>query len=389
MPLRHDSIQATTTTRSTYFSPESARALYGTPTHPRRWHRFTSEETPAGSVIGLELLQTDSPDAPQADLAIAHLRIRHPGPLDVVRAIAGRRDSPPLAPDLTGLFSGHGSLPPAGRPFTITFMTSTGRQPPRPPRAGGVRGWTPVNQWLWALASRSSTTDFPPDPDYTDRLLSAVVVLSADWRGMVTRDGAAFVGTRRDHGATDPFYGYAQLYSHTIYLDALLLGMIQKMMVDSMIDDAARAFEAHDLPGHLAALESRAARFRSVYWLRNAGAHGPANDILTSYQAQHHLADRFDAVLAEISDLNRIVQAQEAQQVSAALGVITVLGLPLGIAFGVLQFLGTHSMWALAAGILAATATTGGLLLTSFGRLLSRTLLRRQPHHRSRHRPTR
>ncbi|WP_133150695.1 hypothetical protein [Frankia canadensis] len=199
-------------------------------------------------------------------------------------------------------------------------------------------------------------------------------MLSADWRGLVTRDGAAFLGLRPDQGDSDPFFGFAQLYTHTTYLDAIVIGIVQSSSIVEMIDEAARAFEADDLPRHLSRLEERAARFRTIYWLRDASVHGPANDILTAYQEQHHLSAKFDAVLTEIVDLNRIAQAQEGQYVSAALGVLTVVGLPFGAAFAVLQVLGADSPWSLLIAMAAALAGSGALLLTRFGRLLMRSM---------------
>ncbi|SQD95029.1 conserved membrane hypothetical protein [Parafrankia sp. Ea1.12] len=255
-------------------------------------------------------------------------------------------------------------------------MTHFGANLPPPADAASVSSWTSTDLWLWHLASRTTRTDFPPDPDHANELLSGKVILSADWRGLITRDGAAFVSLRPDQGEEDLFFGFAQLYTHTAYLDALIIGMIQNANITRMIDEASRAFDTKDLPRHLAGLEKRAAYFRNIYWLRDASTHGPANDILTAYQVQHHLPEKFDAVLNEIADLNRIVQTQESQRVNAALGIITVLGLPFGIAFAVLQSLGTDSPRDLLIGTLAALAGTGALLLTSFGRLLLRTLRR-------------
>jgi hypothetical protein len=245
---------------------------------------------------------------------------------------------------------------------------------PSPADAVRIDTWSTADTWLWQLASRTGHADYPPDPDHADRLLEGRVVLSADWRGLVARDGAAFLGLRPDRGADDPFYGFAQLYAHTTYLDAIVVGMIQNDSITKMIDEAARAFEADDLPRHLARLEERAARFRNIYWLRDASAHGPANDILTAYQAQHRLPEKFETVLAEIVDLNRIVQTQEGQQVSAALGVLTVVGLPFGAAFATLQVLGVNSPVALAVAMAAALLGSGVLLLTRLGRLLMRSL---------------
>lgn len=327
-------------------------------------------------MFGAELLTPDSAGPPDIAFAIFHVGTSQGKLPALLRGIAGRRGSPLQAPDLAAGLRPYATLTPSTRPYTAAFLTSTSRQLPRPPGTRHVRSWSRAEQWLWLLASRTSPADYPPDPDHASQLLSGTVSLSADWRALVTRDGAAFVGLRRDHGEPDAFLGYAQLYTHTIYLDALLLGMIQRSYIETMIDDAARAFEAHDLPRHLNNLEERAAWFHSIYWLRNASAHGPANDILTAYQSQHHLPDRFDTVLGEIADLSRIVQTQEGQRVGAALGIITVIGLPLGTAFGVLQALGTNSPWYLLIGLLAALAVTGGLLLTRLGRLLVRDVRR-------------
>lgn len=91
----------------------------------------------------------------------------------------------------------------------------------------------------------------------------------------------------------DPFLGYAQLYAHTTYLDALLLGMIHRESVEQLIDASAIAFDAPDLSRHLQRLERRVSRFRSIYWLRDASRHGAANDLLNAYQAQHSLPRAF------------------------------------------------------------------------------------------------
>ncbi|MBE3202546.1 MULTISPECIES: hypothetical protein [Parafrankia] len=255
-------------------------------------------------------------------------------------------------------------------------MTTASDNLEPPPGAAPVPSWSTIEKWLWHLASRTTREDFPPDPDHAEVLLSGLVVLSADWRCLVTRDGAAFVGTRRDIGADDPFLGFAQVYTHSAYLDALVIGMVQQTSITGMVEDASRAFDSKDLSRTLSRLEERAARFRSVYWLRDVGTHGLANDILAAYQTQHRLPEKFEAVLNEIADLNRIFQTQESQRVNAALGIITVIGLPFGTALAVLQVLGTDSPRGLLLGMLAAFASSGMLLLTGFGRLLLRTLRR-------------
>ncbi|WP_239376836.1 hypothetical protein [Frankia sp. Cj5] len=375
VPLGHRDIEATDAARRTYFSPPCTRVLYGDGTRPSRWHRLASVQIAGGEIFAVELVIPDLAGRSDTAFAIFHIN-SHQGQLrDLLRSLAGRRGTSSLVPDLEAALQPWALLF-AGRPYTVAFLSSTEQQLPRPLGARHVRSWSRAEQWLWLLASRTSPDDYPPDPDHADQLLGGTVVLSGDWRGLVTRDGAAFVGLRRDRGDRDPFLGYAQLYAHTTYLDAILLGMIQRSHIEAMVDEAARAFDADDMPRHLPKLEEQAARFRSIYWLRDASAHGSANDILTAYQSQHRLPERFDAVLAEIADLNRIVQTQEGQRVAAALGLLTVVGLPFGTAFGVLQIIGTNSLFYLMMGLLAASVTTVLLLLTRLGRLLIRELRR-------------
>ncbi|TCJ34590.1 hypothetical protein [Parafrankia sp. BMG5.11] len=327
-------------------------------------------------IFGVEILAPNPSRRIDQSLAIFHLTTDAPDLLNLLRAVAGRRNSPIPQPDIGNALPAWAALDARGKAFTVAFLSSTDNGFLPLPDAASIASWSNTDQWLWHLASRTARADFPPDPDHADKLLAGTVVLSADWRGLVTRDGAAFVGLRPDQGTDDPFFGFAHLYAHTAYLDALIIGTVQNATITRMMDEASRAFDAKDLPRHLSALEERTARFRNIYWLRDASAHGPANDILTAYQNQHHLPEKFDAVLNEIADLNRIVQNQESQRVNAALGIITVIGLPFGTSFAVLQTLSANSPRDLLIGALAALAGSGALLLTSFGRLLIRTLQR-------------
>jgi len=305
---------------------------------------------------------------------VFHLRSDAPELIDTLRAIAHRRDSTATPPDFASLLPAWVTLKASAKVFTVAFLTFTAGPPSMPRDAAPVVAWSNADQWLWQLASRTTCADFPPDPDYADELLAGTVALSADWRGLVARDGAAFLALRADQGNDDPYLGFAQYYTHAPYTDALIIGMIQNTTIATLIDETALAFDAKDLTRHLARLETRVAKFRTIYWLRDASTHSHANDLLTAYQAQHDLPAKFDAVLNEIADLNRIAQSQENQRVSAALGILTVVGLPFGAAFAVLQVLGANTWPDLLIGLAAAAAGTSGLLLTRFGRLLLRSL---------------
>jgi len=371
LPLRVGDLTATADRRSGYFSAPCNRILYGTPARPTRWHRPAGEPFGTADLFGVELLVPD-PDDPHAGLLVAHLADSADVQLDLVRAAAGRRGAVP-APDLQQLAEPFGTVDVAARTFTVAFRSSTGPATP-PPDLAPELPWTAAQGWLWQLATRASTADYPPDPDHGERHPAGTVRLSADWRALIGRDGAAFVALRPDRGAGDPFLAHAHQYAHTTYLDALLLGMIQRASVERMVLASAAAFDAPDLGRHLEHLQARAARFRTIYWLRDASSHGHANSILDAYHAAHELPERFAAVLSEIADLNRTVQAREAEHVAAALGVLTVVGLPAGIALETLQALDANSPrdLALAAGF--ALTVTAGLFCTRVGRLLIRQI---------------
>jgi predicted membrane protein len=68
--------------------------------------------------------------------------------------------------------------------------------------------------------------------------------LSADWSGLVLRDGMAFAGTRQDRGTADPFYGHAAQYARSIYLDAILIGLLQLHGITGLENTLAAAFDS-------------------------------------------------------------------------------------------------------------------------------------------------
>ncbi|GAA3820681.1 hypothetical protein [Streptomyces chiangmaiensis] len=128
------------------------------------------------------------------------------------------------------------------------------------------------------------------------------------------------------------------------------------------------------LAHRVAGLEKNIAVFRSTYWRQHLTAHGPANDLLLAFQNQHRLPARFNEILAEAADYSRLVQTQESQQISAALGVLTILGLPLGTALSILQVLGDGSVTHLLIALALSVAATTAVLTTRYGRLVLSSL---------------
>lgn len=370
-------------TRSTYFAPASARALYGAPGRPRRWHLPTDVKHDGLHLLGLELLHAATARNARHALAVLHFSVERPL-LPIVRALAGRRSTVADEP-LTGSFdpatlladvadTRTSGLPFAiSRPYTIAFMTPTGHHAPAL-RTGPERELpADADRWLWQLASRSTPEDFPLPPETAREQLKDVVRISADWSALVLRQGAAFLGHRPDTGESD-FFEFGALHSRTVYLDALLLGVLQRDHIDELTDELSGVFDSSRLARRVATLERNIAVFRSDYWRQHLTAHGPANDLLLAFQNQHRLPVRFAEILAEAGDYSRLVQTQESQQISGALGLLTILGLPLGTALGILQVLDDKSVAHLLISLGLSVAATAAALTTRYGRLVLSSL---------------
>jgi hypothetical protein len=381
LPYRNGVRVADAGERRGLFTPAAGRALY-----EGRWHTWACAVEGPLRLEGMELLRIPTARAPRGALAVLHLVVE-PGTatLPLLRAISHRRQvgrgdplSGALAPGelLRGVAD---TTAPAGpfapaRPYTVAFLAPGAGLGPLALR-DPVSGELPpeADHFLRSLASRSAPEDLPLAPEVLPELRAKVRRISAGWSALVLRQGAAFLGHRPDTGPGD-FYDWAEQNARTVYLDALLLGIAQRMQIDELTDDLSAVFEGPGLARRVADLEQRIARFRSTYWRQHLAAHGPANDLLIAYQATHRLPERFEQVLAEAADQARLVQTRESQQIAGALGVLTVLGLPLGTALSILQVLGDSDPRHLLAALAAALAATAAALTTRYGRLVLSSL---------------
>ncbi|MFG1810179.1 hypothetical protein [Streptomyces sp. NPDC049040] len=363
------------------FTPAAARALY-----EHRWHLWTSHTADPLRLDGMELLRTPTARAARQALAVLHFTVEGGTPvLPLLRALSHRRQAGQTDP-LGGAMAPSALLAgvadttaPAGpfalsRPYTVTFLAPGPGLGPLALRDEESGELPPVaDEFLRSLASRSVPDDLPAAPESVPEMRAEVRRISADWSALVLRQGAAFLGHRPDTGAGD-FYDWAEYNARTVYLDALLLGTAQRNHIDELTDDLSAVFEGPGLARRVAALEQRIALFRSTYWRQHLSAHGPANGLLLAFQDKHRLAERFEQILAEAADYSRLVQTQESQQIAGALGVLTVLGLPLGTALSILQVLGDSRPWHLVLALTASLGATAAALTTRYGRLVVSSL---------------
>ncbi|GLW10224.1 hypothetical protein Misp01_53520 [Microtetraspora sp. NBRC 13810] len=373
--LQHGQVRSTAEARSEYYSAKAARMLYGDSAHPRRWHDVSPRAIGDVEVTGVEALRlTDEPDA--CGLVAIHLRLRRGNPVALLRALAGRRGTQPVDFDPQELVGGQAKVEPGGRPFTVSFVTSAGQNLPRLYREPRYWRWAPAYQWLWALASRTNLADYPPDPKSLEPADSEIIRLSSDWHAVVLRDGMSVVGVRADQGQDDPFFGYAELYLRSIYLDAVLLGMLQKQALTSLEERMASELDS-SLSVTMAELEREVSAFRHRLWAQHLTPHGTPNRLLTAYQRQHVLRERFEQILTDISDFNRLTRDDESRHVNSAVVVFTLVTVPTGIALALLQVLEPNGPWlfAIVGGVCAVLVAL--LLRTRSAKVAFRALRRR------------
>jgi hypothetical protein len=376
LPLTHDGIRADAAARSTYYPPRTARLLYGAPGSPRRWHKAMNEQTDGFTVIGLEALRLiDEPDA--GGLIIVHVSPGVRRSVDVVRALAGRRGTVLNEYDPARLVGGAAQISPEP-PFTLTLVTS------RTWRLSRLYGhpryllWPQLDQWQWALASRTLYRDQPPDPNTTQLPRQERIWLSADWCGFVLRDGMALTGTRPDRGDSDPYYNHAALYARTIYLDAILIGLLQLHGIGELEDALAEALDGGSPSSTMPRLERRLAAFRHRLWWQHLSAHSVPNQLLDAFHRQHRLPERFTQILAEINDFNRFAREDEAHRINGAILLFTLVTVPAGTALALLQVLETRDPWIFTTVFATCTIFIGLLLTTRSARGVLRSLRQRR-----------
>lgn len=379
LPVADHESAAEETARRRLFTTAAGRVLYD-----HRWHLRTAVEHGPLRLDGMELLRTPGTHEPDKALAVLHLTAPDAPLLPLLRAYSGRRQTTdpdpltgPLAPAVLLDGVADTAPPPApfalARPYTVAFFVPDASTPDalRDPDTGELP--LSADLLLRSLASRAAPSDLPPAPENLPATRAGIDRVSADWSALVQRQGAAFLGHRTDTGPGD-FYDYAAGNARGVYLDALLLGSVQRDRIDELTDELSSVFDGPGLSRRLAELERGIAVFRSTYWRQHLNAHGPANYLLRSFQSGYRLPERFEQILAEAADYARLAQNQESQQIAGALGVLTILGLPVSTALSVLQVLGDSSVTHLVVALAASLAATAGALTTRYGRLVLASL---------------
>jgi hypothetical protein len=156
----------------------------------------------------------------------------------------------------------------------------------------------------------------------------------------------------------------ARLLVHTIYLDVVLLSMLQRIEVERLEDAlAATTLRSHG-PEALISLEDQALTFRTSLWSTTTGHQRHANALLRACHVAHELPERVALVAATVSDAARLAGSALAARTSAALAFVSLVGavsVPLSLAYSAVAILAPDPTWRT-----FAVATLSGAVVAAF-----------------------
>ncbi|MFD4610619.1 hypothetical protein [Streptomyces sp. NPDC058451] len=317
--------------RLTYFEPRVGTSLFGDPGRPARWHLRRPPDADEPAVEAVELLRVPTAaglDDRRAALAVLHVRLGDDPVAELAELAALPTDHARLAKILP---SGVEAAAGTARAWTLAHVTFEQGQPP-PVMPTAYASWSTRDQWLWLLSSRSPLEHFAPDPEDT-ALFAGRVRFSADWQALVLRDGAAFVGTSPDPGGEETFHATAAHHVHTIYLDVFLLARLQYLGANALANAVSALTARESDASRLVRLEGRLTDLRRALWSSHITSQGKGNELLERFQEQLCLDQLLSHTAVGLADTARHVEAARSRRISVALGLLSSVGLPFGVAY--------------------------------------------------------
>lgn len=261
---RDDSRPTDAAARSSLVAQQQADVLYGN-RDLSRWHRIVEDCEP---LLALELLADVTDEHGGWGFLVVHAKALSQDAGEWLdRVVHGRESS---FWDSVRRTAGP-SVVIADRPQarTVVFL-DIGRDGPT----------ASVLPSAYALASARSLQD----TDVVNRSSQHTLTISKrDWSALVLRDGAAFVAHQR---SIEPFSPTLRMLVHSVHVDALLLALVQRRMVDRSGDRAANASLAG--ASELLDLEREHFEFKRTYWRTSLTSKrtAPVDQVLRAFQDQ-------------------------------------------------------------------------------------------------------
>jgi len=224
----------------------------------------------------------------------------------------------------------------------------------------GVLGAGASNTALLVGASLESVEERPATPATLAMVAESRLDFSEDWSCLVLERGTSFVMVH-----DTAFADHARTYVTTIYSDALALVRLESLVV-RLLSEAVARLDPDDWPGILR-LDRASTEFRSSWWWPRASHSLIINDLVERLRSHVHLRASLDELGVSTRGLREALQARLAasaeltsRRSSAALGLLSVVGLPVGVVLTIWQSVG--GTWPTLGWALAASAVLSGLL---------------------------
>jgi len=220
----------------------------------------------------------------------------------------------------------------------------------------GAATWSRQEQWLWYLATCHLPTGVSVGSDRVDTLRLAIDRISDEWSSFSAVEGTAYVASAPSE--LDPqvidILRQRTFRFHTIEVDAFLLAEAQDMLSTSISDRLYLAQINKDAASGAIDTKRALVQFRQMYWGDRIAERGfTANRLLVARRNVKDLPARISQLKVDAEEAVSSASERANEDTSAALGVLTVVGLPISTALAVWGALG-----ATLTGLLVAAATS-------------------------------
>ncbi len=360
-PFGEGDDKATAEERLTYFAEHTATALYGKTGRPVRFHRGPLRGACHDGFrpIAVELLALDFPTKRSNCLAVVHGAVGGPDEVGTLYRLVRPRPRGAALEWLCATGVGVGT-PAYGKEYRGTSIVfATPRADEWPQKIPALRDWPTDMQWLRLLASCTPADRYTPHPEELVGYLERTYLLSSTWKALVLPEGLAFLALERDAGDPGSFLRSAELHVRSLYLDAILLGVAQELLLRELLRQVAALDDPLDKPAEFRQIEGRITRFRNIYWWQIVTPAEHANRLLELYAKENRLPALASHAMDETARFTEQLETRAAQQSNTALAILTVFGLPLGVAVGLEQALSWQPEWAWSVGALVIGAVIG------------------------------
>lgn len=226
---------------------------------------------------------------------------------------------------------------------SITFVTEDTGLGALPGYNNSFPNWTITDQWLWHL---SRGQKLMPDPSGLSEFRKEQVVMDGALRALVTYRGLVLVGVNSDTSPDHGYYQGTEFQVHTLYTDAMTLGMLQRLLVRQLPAQISGDLSKNVADQQtLSTLKHNLLVMRDEYWSVDFGHRGAMDTFLKRFQKAYDMRRSLDSAFEDMDDHLAELQVSTSQGTNALLTLLAVIGLPLTIGATAWASWATASGW--------------------------------------------